>query len=81
MSSEPAPTRSPWWLAIRVFDEPAGVVGLQLIVAASMTSAVELNETARAWLAMSDVWTSATDLKRAMPMGSVGQLLIHGWQI
>jgi hypothetical protein len=58
-----------------------GVVGLQLIVAASLTSAVELNETARAWLAMSDVWTSATDLKRAMPMGSVGQLLIHGWQI
>ncbi len=25
MSSEPATTRSPWWLAIRVFDEPAAV--------------------------------------------------------
>ena len=59
----------------------SGVVGLQLIVAASLTSAVELNETGRAWLAMSDIWTSPTDLKRALPMGSVGQILIHGWQI
>jgi len=57
-----------------------GVAGLQLIVAASLTSAVELNETGRAWLAMSDVWTVPTKLKRAIPMGSVGQVLIHGWE-
>ena len=58
-----------------------GVVGLQLIVAASLTSAVELNETGRTWLAMSDVWTVPTKLKRAVPMGSVGQILVHGWEL
>jgi hypothetical protein len=58
-----------------------GVVGLQLIVAASLTSAVELNATGRAWLAMSDAWTLPTELKRAIPMGSVGQILVHGWEI
>ena len=56
-----------------------GVVGLQLIVAASLTSAVELNETGRAWLAMSDAWTVPTKLERAVPMGSVGQVLVRGW--
>ncbi len=58
-----------------------GVVGLQLIVAASLTSAVELNETGRTWLAMSDVWKAPTKLKRAVPMGSVGQILVHGWEL
>jgi len=59
----------------------AGVVGLQLIVAASLTSAVELNETGRAWLAMSEVWTVPTELERAVPMGSVGQILVRGWEL
>jgi len=58
-----------------------GVDGLQLIVAASLTSAVELNETGRAWLAMSDVWTVPTKMQRAVPMGSVGQILVRGWEL
>ena len=58
-----------------------GVVGLQMIVAASLTSAVELNETGRSWLAMSEVWTMPTKLERAVPMGSVGQILARGWAL
>lgn len=57
-----------------------GAVGLQIIVAASLASAVELNPTARAWLAMSEAWPRPTTLKRALPMGQVGQLLVHGWE-
>jgi hypothetical protein len=57
-----------------------GVAGLQLIVAASLTSAVELNETGRAWLAMSEIWSVPTKLERAVPMGSVGQILARGWE-
>ena len=58
-----------------------GVEGLQLIVAASLTSAVELNETGRVWLAMSEVWTVPTKLARAIPMGAVGQILVRGWEL
>jgi hypothetical protein len=58
-----------------------GVSGLQVIVAASLSSAVEVNEASRAWLAMSEAWPRPTDLKRAIPMGRVGQLLVHAWQV
>ncbi len=58
-----------------------GVVGLQLIVAVSLASPVDVNATWRGWLEMSEIWKRRTDLKRAMPLGAVGQMLIHGWEI
>ena len=58
-----------------------GVIGLQLIVAASLASPIEVNETWQGWLAMSQIWSQPTDMKRALPMGVVGQMLVHGWAI
>lgn len=58
-----------------------GVVGLQLIVAASLASPVEVNRTWQGWLAMSRIWSQATGLKRSLPLGTVGQMLVRGWEI
>ncbi len=58
-----------------------GVVGLQLIVAASLASPIEVNRTWLGWLAMSRIWSQPTDMKRALPLGVVGQMLVHGWEI
>ena len=56
-----------------------GVVGLQVILAASLESPIEVNAKWRGWLAMSEIWTRPTKLKRALPLGAVGQLVIQGW--
>ena len=58
-----------------------GVAGLQLIVAASLVSAVEVNDTWKGWLAMSRIWSQPTDMKQALPLGAVGQMLVYGWAI
>ena len=58
-----------------------GVVGLQLNMAVSLASPVEVNATWRGWLEMSEIWKRPTKLKRAMTLGAVGQMLVHGWEI
>ena len=58
-----------------------GVIGLQLNMAVSLASPVEVNATWRGWLEMSEIWKRPTKLKRAMPLGAVGQMLIHAWEI
>jgi hypothetical protein len=57
----------------------AGVVGLQVILAASLESPIDVNSKWRGWLAMSDIWTRPTKLKRVLPLGAVGQMVIQGW--
>ncbi len=57
------------------------VTGLQIIVAASLPSPVEVNATWQGWLGMSDVWNRPTDLGRSMRLGPVGGLLVKGWMI
>ncbi len=57
----------------------AGITPLQLVVAASLTSPIEVNPRWQQWLSMSTVWNRPTRLHRAMPLGPVGQLSLHGW--
>lgn len=57
------------------------VSGLQLILAASLASPIEVNDTWRAWLGMSDIWTQPTRLRRSVPLGNVGEMLLMGWTI
>ena len=59
----------------------SGVTGLQIIVAASLPSPVDVNATWQSWLGMSDVWNRPTDMARSMRLGPVGGLLVKGWTI
>jgi hypothetical protein len=56
-----------------------GIARLQIILAASLESPIEVNPIWQQWLGMSKVWNRPTDLKRVMPLGVVGQLRLHGW--
>jgi hypothetical protein len=56
-----------------------GVVGLQVILAASLESPIDVNPKWQGWLGMSDIWTRPTKLRRALPLGSVGQMVVQGW--
>jgi hypothetical protein len=56
-----------------------GTVGLQVILAASLDSPIDVNPKWQGWLGMSDIWTRPTDLKRALQLGAVGQMVLRGW--
>ncbi|MHC4416145.1 MAG: hypothetical protein ACYS0G_12760 [Planctomycetota bacterium] len=58
-----------------------GIVGLQLIVAVSLASPIDVNPTWRGWLGMSNIWNEPTELKRAMRLGPVGQMVLQGWVV
>ncbi|MBT8487024.1 MAG: hypothetical protein HKO59_11725 [Phycisphaerales bacterium] len=55
------------------------VVPLQIVIAASLVSAIEVNPVWQQWLGMSKIWCRPTSLHRAMALGPVGQLTIQGW--
>ncbi len=55
--------------------------GLQVILAASLASPIEVNDTWRGWLGMSAIWPQPTQLVRAIPLGNVGEMLLKGWTI
>lgn len=56
-----------------------GIVPLQIVLTASLDSPIEVNPLWRQWLGMSRAWKIPTDLRREMPLGANGQLLVHGW--
>jgi len=56
-----------------------GILPLQLLVAASLSSPIDVNPRWQQWLGMSSVWGRPTRLCREMPLGQVGQLDLHGW--
>ncbi|MHC4220102.1 MAG: hypothetical protein ACYSU7_16780, partial [Planctomycetota bacterium] len=56
-----------------------GMAGLQVILAASLESPIDVNPKWQGWLGMWDLWNRPTDLRQAVPLGSVGQMLIQGW--
>lgn len=59
----------------------AGVEGFQVIVTVSLASPVDVNPTWQGWLGMSRIFKEPGRLTRAMPLGAVGQLALHGWEI
>lgn len=56
-----------------------GVMGLQMILAASLDSPIDVNPQWQGWLGMSDIWNRPTKLRRAFPIGAVGQMVVRGW--
>ena len=58
-----------------------GHTPLQIIFAASLMSAITVNQTWNTWLAMTSIWCRSTDLERAIPLGATGQGLLKGWVI
>ena len=59
----------------------AGTAGLQLVLAASLASPVEVNPKWVSWLAMCRIWKEPTGMKRCFSIGPVGELLARGWAI
>jgi len=59
----------------------APVPGLQMIVAASLASPIEVNPTWCGWLGLSRIWNEKSDLRQAVQLGAVGQLLMRGYPI
>ena len=59
----------------------AGVVGFQMIFMVSLASPIDVNPTWQSWLGMSRIFKEPTKLVRAMPLGSVGQMALRGWEI
>jgi hypothetical protein len=57
----------------------ARIEGLQMILAASLESPIDVNPKWQGWLGMSTIWNEPTDLGRAVPLGAVGQMSIRGW--
>ncbi|MHC4081700.1 MAG: hypothetical protein ACYS15_05885 [Planctomycetota bacterium] len=58
-----------------------GVVGLQVILAASLDSPIDVNPKWQGWLSMSEIWTRPTKLRQALQLGTVGQMVIQGWAL
>jgi hypothetical protein len=56
-----------------------GVEGLQVILAAALDSPIDVNPKWQGWLSMSDIWPRPTDLRQAMGLGAVGQMVVQGW--
>ena len=56
-----------------------GTHGLQVIVAVSLASPIEVNPTWRGWLGMTSIWNEDSELRRAEPLGAVGEMLCRGW--
>ena len=59
----------------------AGTAGLQMILAVSLASPIEVNPKWLSWLAMCRIWKGPTGMKRCFPLGPVGELLARGWVI
>jgi hypothetical protein len=57
----------------------AGVMGLQMILAASLDCPIDVNPKWQGWLSMSHIWKQPTDLRQAHQLGSVGQMVLQGW--
>jgi hypothetical protein len=56
-----------------------GVVGLQVILAAALDSPIDVNPKWQGWLSMSEIWSRPTELRQALELGAVGQMVIQGW--
>jgi hypothetical protein len=59
----------------------AGTAGLQLILAVSLASPIEVNPKWLSWLAMCRIWKETSDMRRSVPLGAVGELLARAWTI
>jgi hypothetical protein len=57
----------------------ADIVPLQMVLVASATSKVGVNQKWPRWLELSRIWMHPTDLVREMPLGAGGELTVHAW--
>jgi hypothetical protein len=55
------------------------VESLQLILAASPNSGIEVNRQWKGWLGMTSVWSRPTDLQHSVRLGQDGEALLRGW--
>jgi hypothetical protein len=58
-----------------------GIEPLQIVVAASPSSPLDVNPHWQQWLGMSAVWNRPTDLECSMPLGPTGQILTRAWRL
>lgn len=56
-------------------------VGLQAIVTVSLASPIDVNPTWQGWLRMSRIFKEPGNLRHAVPLGAVGQMVVQGWEI
>ncbi len=57
------------------------IVPLQVVVTASHTSPIDVNHRWQQWLGMSRVWKRETALRRTLPLGAVGQVIVTAWDL
>jgi hypothetical protein len=57
------------------------VASLQMIMAVSLASPVEVNRTWRTWLEMTSIWKRPTKMTHTMPLGASGQMILKGWMV
>ncbi|MHC4948037.1 MAG: hypothetical protein ACYTG1_07220 [Planctomycetota bacterium] len=58
-----------------------GTAPLQLVLAVSPDSALEVNPTWKSWLGMTSIWPRPSKLKRVTPVGSAGEMVLRGWLV